>query len=107
MPEETVLIQALPVNRDADGWWSHPDYLSEFDDEITEAQFNDWCARHQVETKITYMESDVEPEIFDTYMSDGQVNCSAWRSSIRQSRDGSFSRFMTLKMGRSASGVGR
>ena len=29
------------------------------------------------------------------------------RSSIRPSRAGSFSRFMTLKMGRSASGVGR
>ena len=78
MPEENAFTQPVPVNRDVDGWWSHPDYLSEFDDEITEAQFNDWCERHQVETKITYMESDVEPEIFDTYMSDGQVNCSAW-----------------------------
>ncbi|MGA3800552.1 hypothetical protein [Pseudomonas sp. GL-B-16] len=78
MPEETVLIQSLPVERDIDGWWSHPDYLSEFDDEITEAQFQEWCLRHQVETKITHMESDVPPDVFDAYMDDGQVNCSAW-----------------------------
>lgn len=71
-------IQLLPVHRDADGWWSHPDYLSEFDDEITEDQFNDWCVRHQVETKITCMESDVDADVFDTYMNDGQVDCSAW-----------------------------
>ena len=78
MPEVTVLIQPLPVERDIDGWWSHPDYLSEFDDEITEEQFTDWCARHQVETKISHMESDVDADVFDTYMNDGQVDCSAW-----------------------------
>ncbi len=39
MPEETVLIDSLPVHRDACGWWSHLGYLSEFDDEITEEQF--------------------------------------------------------------------
>jgi len=38
MPEKTVLIQPLPVERDIDGWFSHPDYLLEFDDEIKEAQ---------------------------------------------------------------------
>jgi hypothetical protein len=79
MPEETALIQPLPVERDTDGWWSHPDYLAEFDDEITEAQFNDWCQRHQVVTKITYMESDVDADVFDAYMTDGQVDFSAWK----------------------------
>ncbi|UVL01063.1 hypothetical protein [Pseudomonas sp. B21-048] len=78
MPEETVLIQPLPVERDNDGWWSHHDYLSEFDDEITEAQFNDWCSRNQVETKISHMESDVSTDVFNVYMEDGQVNCSVW-----------------------------
>ncbi|MDR8364068.1 hypothetical protein [Pseudomonas sp. JL3] len=78
MPEETVLIEPFPVHRDANGWWSPPDYLSEFDDEITEEQFNNWCARHQVETKITYMESDVSTDVFNVYMEDGQVDCSAW-----------------------------
>ncbi|MGE8185909.1 hypothetical protein [Pseudomonas sp. NPDC086278] len=70
MPEETVLIRPLPVERDVDGWWSHPDYLSEYDDEITEAQFMEWCLRNQVETKITYMESDVSIDVFDAYMDD-------------------------------------
>ena len=46
MPKESVLIQPLPVERDVDGWWSHPNYLSEFDDEITEEQFKEWCRRH-------------------------------------------------------------
>ncbi|VVQ01497.1 hypothetical protein PS938_02523 [Pseudomonas fluorescens] len=80
MSEENVLIQPLPVERDIDGWWSHPDYLSEFDNEITEAQFQEWCLRHQVETKITHMESDVSSSVFDAYMDDGQVNCSAWET---------------------------
>ncbi|VVP11828.1 hypothetical protein PS854_03340 [Pseudomonas fluorescens] len=26
MPGETALIQPLPVERDTDGWWPHPDY---------------------------------------------------------------------------------
>lgn len=78
MPEETVLIEPLPVCRYANGCWSHPEYLSEFDDEITEEQFSDWCNRHQVETKITYMESDVPVDVFDAYMDDSQVDCSAW-----------------------------
>lgn len=78
MPEETVLIQPMPVGRDSHGWWSHPGYLSEFDDEITEAQFHEWCLRHQVETKVTHMESDVDTDVFDAYMNDGQVDCSAW-----------------------------
>lgn len=72
------MIQPLSINRDLDGWWSHLDYLPEFDDEITEAQFNGSCARRQIETKISYMEADVEPEIVDTYMNDGQINYSAW-----------------------------
>ncbi len=44
-----------------------PNYLSEFDDEITEAQFQEWYLRHQVETKITYMENDVPVDVFDAY----------------------------------------
>jgi hypothetical protein len=76
MPEEIVLIQPLPVERDIDGWWSHPDYLSECDDEIKEAQFQEWCLRNQVETKITCMESDVSIDVFDAYMDDGQCDCS-------------------------------
>ena len=72
------MIQSLPVERDIDGWWSHPDYLSEFDDEITEEQFTAWCTRHQVETKVTHMESDVDADVFDAYMNGGQVDCSAW-----------------------------
>lgn len=82
MPEETVLIRPLPVERDVDGWWSHPDYLSEYDDEITEAQFMEWCLRNQVETKITYMESDVSIDVFDAYMDDRR--CSGISESRRQ-----------------------
>ncbi|MGE8098061.1 hypothetical protein [Pseudomonas fluorescens] len=78
MPEETVLIQPMPVERDSDGWWSHPGYLSEYGDEVTTAQLDDWCTRNQVETKVTHMESDVDAEAFDAYMNDGQVDCSAW-----------------------------
>jgi hypothetical protein len=72
------LIQHAVVRRDKDGWWSHPDYLSEFDDEITPEQFAEWCKRQQVETKVSYMETDVDDEVFQAYMNDGQCNCSAW-----------------------------
>jgi hypothetical protein len=33
---------------------------------------------HQVETKITHMESDVPADVSSTYMEDGQVDCSTW-----------------------------
>lgn len=74
----SILVQPFPAERDSEGWWSHPHYLSEFDDEVSQEQFDDWCRRHQVETKITHMESDVDFEVFDAYMTDGQVDCSAW-----------------------------
>ncbi|MDD0999293.1 hypothetical protein M5G20_25980 [Pseudomonas sp. TNT2022 ID1044] len=77
MPEENVLIQPLPVERGTDGWWSHPDYLPEFDDEVTEAQFQEWCLRQQMETKVSHMEIDVPVEVFEAYMDEGSCDCSA------------------------------
>jgi len=75
---KAMTIQPVPVERDNSGWWTHPDYLSEYEDEITEAQFDDWCTRNLVETKVSHMESDVDPDVFETYMNDGQVDCSGW-----------------------------
>jgi hypothetical protein len=105
MPEETVLIESLAVRRDANGWWSHPEYLSEFDDEITEEQFSDWCNRHQVETKITYMESDVPVDVFDTYMT-VRLMARRGRFSTPSNLVGSSFRFTTPRMALFASGAG-
>lgn len=72
-------LVATTVKRDADGWWSHPDFLAEYgDDEINEEEFQSWCVRKQVETSITSMEGEATCEVFEAYMEDGQCDCSGW-----------------------------
>lgn len=71
-------IQSVAVERDAAGWWSHPDFLAYYDEEITSAEFDAWCRRKQVTTMLTYMEGEVSHDDFDRYMDDGQCNCTAW-----------------------------
>lgn len=77
--DRLALIQPLTPERDAEGWWSHPEYLADFgDDEISREQLNEWLAKHQLETCITSMESEADTDDYHRYMDAGQCDCSAW-----------------------------
>jgi hypothetical protein len=77
--DRLALIQPMTPERDEDGWWSHPEYLASFDgDEISSEQLEGWLAQHQLETRITCMESEAADEDYQRYMDDGQCDCTAW-----------------------------
>lgn len=70
-------IQAAPVQRDSDGYWTHPAH-PEFD-ESQNAEAAAWFKTQQLETHIAYLES--EPEDHPAalaYWGDDDPNISAW-----------------------------
>lgn len=72
MPEEIKLIQRVAVERDADGWWDHPD-LPEFDED--HAAFSAWLVQQGLELKQWHMEADIiDHHPYD----DGDCHCLGW-----------------------------
>nr|WP_312623226.1 hypothetical protein [Pseudomonas juntendi] len=72
MPEEIKLIQRVPVERDQDGWWSHPDE-PDFDEDY--AAFKAWLVQQGLELKQWHMDSDIgEHHPYD----DGECHCLGW-----------------------------
>ncbi|WP_405124556.1 hypothetical protein [Pseudomonas alloputida] len=56
MPEENKLLQRVAVERDKDGWWSHPDDEPDFDEDY--AAFKAWLVQQGLELKQWHMDSD-------------------------------------------------
>lgn len=77
-------IEPVEVARDAEGWFSHPQYLTEpeWDDveTFTREEFDKYCTERCIETAVTEMESD-DFEMHDRYCDEGQCDCSAWEPS--------------------------
>lgn len=77
-------IHPVDVVRDSDGWFSHPQYLSEPEWEdiefIERMDFDRYCAERGIETTITSMESD-DLEMLDQYVELGQCDCRDWEPS--------------------------
>ena len=72
MPEETVLIQPVAVERDKDGWWVHPD-MPAFDENY--AALKTWIAEQYLEIQQWHMESDISGHHpYD----DGEYHCLGW-----------------------------
>lgn len=72
MPEEIKLIQRVAVERDQDGWWSHPDE-PDFDEDY--AAFKAWLVQQGLELKQWHMDSDIgEHHPYD----DGECHCLGW-----------------------------
>jgi hypothetical protein len=81
------LIQRAYVERDAEGWWSHPDYLKEFDEEATSEQLEEWFKAQQLESRLSSMEDEVSGEEYDSYFETS--DCSLWEP-IAPAGDGWF-----------------
>ncbi|MGB5955433.1 hypothetical protein [Pseudomonas sp.] len=72
MPEEIKLIQRVAVERDKDGWWSHPDE-PDFDEDYI--AFKTWLVQQGLELKQWHMDSDIaEHHPYD----DGECHCLGW-----------------------------
>ncbi len=72
------LIQAAPVERDSDGYWTHPAH-PEFE-EGQDAEAAAWFKAQQLQTHIAYLESEAEdhPAVVAYWGDAGDSNISAW-----------------------------
>lgn len=73
-----ALIQATPVQRDSDGYWTHPAH-PEFE-EGQHAEAAAWFDAQQLETDIAYLESepDDHPAHINYWRDEPDSNISAW-----------------------------
>ncbi|MBC3922946.1 hypothetical protein H8S66_08725 [Pseudomonas lurida] len=74
MPEETVLIQPLPVERDAYGYWTHPAWPSTEHELIPYA----WFDSRGLEARELAFEYDASEEVQASWLAEGIADCAAW-----------------------------
>lgn len=72
------LIQPAPVERDSDGYWTHPAHPAF--EEGQHAEAFEWLDAQQLETDIAYLESEAEdhPAVVAYWGDAGNSNISAW-----------------------------
>ncbi|NWB47084.1 hypothetical protein [Pseudomonas gingeri] len=75
MPEKTVLIQPVPVVRDENGMFWHPD-LPPFD-EGDEEKSKQWIAAHGLAVTMCHLEN-ADEAISDRYFESDEPDCSYW-----------------------------
>jgi len=72
----SVLIQPMPVERDKDGWWSHPG-IPNFDEDM--GAYREWLVEQGLETKCKMLESEDESHpAYVSYFENADPNMSAW-----------------------------
>lgn len=74
----TALLQAAPVRRDSEGYWTHPAH-PEFE-EGQDAEAAAWFKAQQLQTDVAYLESEAEdhPAVVSYWGDAGDSNISAW-----------------------------
>ncbi|ETF06915.1 hypothetical protein [Pseudomonas moraviensis] len=75
MSEENVLILQLPVERDEDGFWTHPAWPSDGEEDAIPKS---WFGDSGLELFIVDMESDGPEGLFETWADEGLCDCSPW-----------------------------
>lgn len=76
MPEEIKLIQPVPVSRDEDGMFYHPD-MPDFD-EGDEEKCKAWVAEQSLQVKMVELEYHSDEAISERYFEAGDADCSYW-----------------------------
>ncbi|WP_190320378.1 hypothetical protein [Enterobacter asburiae] len=69
-------LSPLPVNRDEQGLWTHPEYSALFGDRdgVSETEFNAWCDARSVVSALSYLDSDDDnPVVRTEYFDNGNV----------------------------------
>src|SRR5688572_1971567 len=78
MPEEIVLIQQLPVERDEMGFWTHPAWPRDGDEDAIPKI---WFAEQGLEILCSEMENDGPEGLFETWADEGLCNYMPWTPS--------------------------
>ncbi|TCL06850.1 hypothetical protein [Sodalis ligni] len=64
-------IEPMEPQRDENGWWSHPDYIPDLEEDALRVEFDVWLEVNGVECVARLMEDDLEP---------GSPEAVAWES---------------------------
>ncbi len=94
MSEQMIAqIEPVEVVRDAEGWWSHPQYFSEPELEdveyMTYEDHEKYVAARGIRTGFTFMENE-DPEGYEIYCESGSADCSSWQVIPPTKDDGWF-----------------
>ncbi|WP_051228304.1 hypothetical protein [Oceanospirillum beijerinckii] len=60
-----MTIQASPVNRDANGYWTHPDYLYR-DESTSDETVKQWEQDNKITTTVIHFEDDAPEELLES-----------------------------------------
>ncbi|WP_312990863.1 hypothetical protein [Atlantibacter hermannii] len=76
-------MEALVVERNEDGYWTHPEYSALFGDRelISPDEFKAFCEKHSIESAIVELENDSNEEVNFSYFEEGSANISKWNPS--------------------------
>lgn len=77
--EKFKRITPAEVNRDEDGFWSHPE-LPNFDEGDNE-QFKEWILQHRLVVQVVQFEYDAPEELCEKWYGDGLTDCGQWEPS--------------------------
>ncbi|MGP7732971.1 hypothetical protein [Oceanimonas smirnovii] len=81
-------VTAVPVDRDEQGFWSHPRFAEGLDDG-GEYIARSWFTDQGLEIDLVMFENDASEELVDAWFDDGLSDCRAWEPS-RPDGDGWF-----------------
>ncbi|WP_312910987.1 hypothetical protein [Stutzerimonas nitrititolerans] len=71
-------IEAVKVERDEYGHWTHPAWPSNDDEYIQ----NSWFDDQGLELKVVDFEGDAAQELVDAYFESGEPDCSKWEPTV-------------------------
>lgn len=71
-------IRPQSVERDKDGYWTHPGYPDHWDEGTTSSEITAWFAAQGLESQVVEFEFDASDELQDMWMETGEPSCSLW-----------------------------
>jgi len=76
-------MEALVVERNEDGHWTHPVYAALFGERemISRDEFQSFCETHGIESSIVELENDDNEEVNFSYFEEGNGDISKWNPS--------------------------
>ncbi|VXC25342.1 conserved hypothetical protein [Pseudomonas sp. 8Z] len=72
-------IQAVPVERDQHGFWTHPQYPQFWDEGTTSSEINAWLSANGLQSQVTEYEYDAPDELQAIWMETGTPACCRWQ----------------------------
>lgn len=79
-------IRPHPVERDKDGYWTHPNYPDHWDEGTTSSEITGWFAEQALESKVVEFEFDAPDELQEMWMETGEPSCNLWNPTYPDGR---------------------